>query len=135
MKRMLSLLLAFLSLASITHASKVLRYEPAVVRLRGNVSLQDFAGPPNFESVEHGDRLERVWILHLKESIRVVASPGDKLFFTQGNVKEVQILCREECMEKVSLSEGKELFLVGTLYAAHTGHHHKSLLMNVLSEK
>ncbi|MBC7690313.1 MAG: DUF4431 domain-containing protein [Methylotenera sp.] len=103
--------------------------------LSGIISHQDFAGPPHFESVANGDRLERAWILNLKERVCVVASPGDELFYTQDSVREVQILCQEACIKKVSISEGKELNLVGTLFSGHTGHHHKGVLMDVLSEK
>ncbi len=133
MKKVLIFILTLSSLASISHASEVLRYEPAVVTLRGTVTLQNFAGPPNYESVARGDRLERDWILHLNSSVRVLADPGDELFYTQDDVREVQLLCGGECRKAVHFSEGKELAVIGTLFSAHTGHHHKSVLMNVLS--
>jgi hypothetical protein len=136
MKTILIFILAALSnLPSPSHASEVLGYEPVVVSLRGTISLQDFAGPPNYENVARGDRLERAWILHLKNSVRVVATLGDELSYTQDDVREVQLLCGEDCGKKVYFSEGKEVTLVGTLFSAHTGHHHKGVLMNVLSEK
>ena len=60
----------------------LLPYEPSVVTLEGTVSLQNFAGPPNYEAVNRGDQLERAWILTLRSPVRVVARPNDELFST-----------------------------------------------------
>ena len=120
----------------ITARSEIpLKYEPSVVTLQGTLSLQDFAGPPNYKSVKAGDQLERAWILILNHSVRVVAPPEDELYYTQENVEEIQLVCLEECEKKFAFSAGGRATLVGTLFSAHTGHHHKSVLMNVQSGK
>lgn len=131
---MICALLAFLtvlSFSAISYSAEVLKYEPFIVRLRGTVLLQNFAGPPNYESVRQGDRLERHWILTLKNHIRVVASPDDELMQTQDNVKEIQLVCLAGCGERFSFSAGETVTLIGTLFSAHSGHHHKSVLMMV----
>lgn len=118
-----------------SYAAETLRYEPSVVTLQGTLSLRNFAGPPNYEDVKKGDRLERYWILTLKNPIRVVASPSDELFSTQENVEEIQLVCPEDCGKKFSFLSGKDATLTGTLFSAHSGHHHKNVLMTVKKRK
>ncbi len=124
-----------LNLGAMVHATETLKYEPAQVTLRGTLSLQDFAGPPNYENVRQGDQLERCWVLTLKRPLRVVAPPNAEFYYTQENVREVQLVCTEGCEKKFSLSVEEEVTLSGTLFPAHTGHHHKGVLMNVRNRK
>ena len=114
-----------------TETAPSLLYEPAVVTLEGTVSLQNFARPPTYEDVNGGDQLERAWILTLRNPVRVVACPNDELFFTQENVREVQLVCSDGCAETFLFSDGEEVALVGTLFSAHTLHHHRGVLMTV----
>lgn len=135
MKVVLLFSLMSLGFGTTAHSMEVLKYEPSVVTLRGTLSLQDFAGPPNYEDVKQGDRLERAWVLVLSTPIKVVASPDDELFYTQENVKEIQLVCSKQCDQQFALSVGRDATLVGTLFPAHTGHHHKGVLMNVQKRK
>ena len=48
-----------------------LKYEPEVVELVGKVKRHTFPGPPNYESVEQGDRPETYWVLCLSKPICV----------------------------------------------------------------
>ncbi|MEN9723473.1 MAG: hypothetical protein RJB38_1459 [Pseudomonadota bacterium] len=135
MKLALLAILMTLGLGASAHSMEALKYEPSVVTLRGTLSLQDFAGPPNYEDVKQGDRLERAWVLVLSSPVRVVASPDDELFYTQENVKEIQLVCFTGCGERFSFSSGETVTLSGTLFSAHSGHHHKGVLMTVNKRK
>ncbi|MBI5888124.1 MAG: hypothetical protein HZB82_05355 [Deltaproteobacteria bacterium] len=44
-------------------AEECLSYWPAKVRLTGTIVEKTFPGPPEFESIEKGDRPETRWIL------------------------------------------------------------------------
>ncbi len=134
-KPVLSLLISFLGFTSICRAEDIFKYEPSIVTLQGTVSLQSFAGSPAYESTAQGDRLEQSWVLTLRVPIHVVAPPGDELFYSQEGVREIQLICVQDCVRTVSFSEGKVMTLVGTLFPAHTGHHHKGVLMTVLTGK
>lgn len=116
------------------HAQESLLYEPTKVTLQGTLTVQNFAGPPNYDNIKKGDLPERAWILNLKNPVRVAES-GDELSYTQENVREIQLVCDRECGNEFSLKQGDEVALIGTLFAAHTGHHHKGVLMNVLSKR
>ena len=131
MKTIFLIVLASLGLALPTHSAETLKYEPYVVTLRGKLSLQEFPGPPGYESTAQGDKPERFWILTLSSPIRAVASPDDELMQTQDDVKEIQLVCFTGCNERFSFSIGKTVTLSGTLFSAHSGHHHKSVLMTV----
>ncbi len=135
MKKAFITLSIFLSGSVVSNAIETLHYEPVVVTLQGTLSLQDFAGPPNYEDIKKGDRLEQSWILTLKSPVRVEASAGDDLYYTQENIREIQLVCAKECGKKFSLSSGRKATLIGTLFSAHTGHHYKSVLMNVKRRK
>ncbi len=128
------LFLAVLS-SSLSRADEALKYEPAIVTLQGVLSLQDFAGPPNYESVARGDELERYWILTLPKSIQMLGSSDDSLLYPQDRVKEIQLVCSEGCGKDFSFVVGAKVTLVGTLYAAFSGHHHKGVLMKVQKVK
>lgn len=118
-----------LGLAS--HAADFLKYEPSVVTLRGKLLLQEFPGPPGYENIAHGDKREGIWILKLYKPVRVIALPGDELMESQDDVKEIQLVCLTGCKEKYSFYAGKTVKLSGTLFSAHSGHHHKNVLMTV----
>ena len=131
MKSTFTAILMCLCFGAVAHSAEVLKYEPSIVTLRGQLSLQEFPGPPGYESVVQGDKPERFWILTLNTPIRVIASPGDELMETQDNVKEIQLVCFTGCREQFSFSASETVMLSGSLFSAHSGHHHKNVLMTV----
>jgi hypothetical protein len=131
MKATFLIVLMSLGFPGLTYSAETLRYEPSAVNLRGKLLLQEFPGPPGYESIAQGDKSERFWILALMSPVRIVASPENELMETQENVKEVQLVCFTGCGERFSFSAGEVVTLSGTLFSAHSGHHHKSVLMTV----
>ena len=68
-------------------------YEASGVELSGQLRRRVFAGPPNYESIQSGDRPDTVWVLRLDRSICVRA---DSLHGSLRKVTEVQLFVPEE---------------------------------------
>lgn len=91
----------------------------AEIEISGSVALETFAGPPNFESIEKGDRPETYWILTSQSDICVegYSEPQTRfqLFSLKGPVK----------------IEEEEITIRGITMEGHTGHHHTNILIEV----
>ena len=92
-----------------------------------------FPGPPNYESIERGDKPEVLWWLVLSQPICMeedVKEPS--LSPAQKDIRKIQLVFRDaaayETHEKLV---GKTVVAKGTLFGAHTGHHHTGLLLTV----
>src|SRR3990172_8514693 len=72
----IALILGLLVSQSYASSRPVLTYEPAVVDLVGTLDLQTFPGPPNYESIQNDDELERHFYLKLDSPVDI--SPQDK---------------------------------------------------------
>lgn len=111
------------------------RYEPAVVELRGRLETRVYPGPPNYESVKKGDIAETIWLAQLPTPIKVLDDGKDPTSFneTEGNIKEVQLVIYQRKNEQtLEPLVGKTFRFTGTLFHAHTGHHHLKILMEVM---
>lgn len=86
------------------------------IRASGVVSLEEFAGPPNYESIKDGDALEKAWILTTSKNERfhLVVLEGEKMKFATLN----------RCV-------GKPVRVEGTVWPAETGHHRTPFLITV----
>ena len=95
--------------------------EQQEVELTGVVGFQIFPGPGNYCSIESGDGVERCWYLSV-ESARV---PQEWKFPDLRKEKVCIGWVDDENLidQKVTVR--------GTLFNAHTSHHHTSLLMDV----
>jgi hypothetical protein len=90
-----------------------------------------FPGPPNYQSVERGDRPEPGWVLHLEQPVSVVAAPGDAFNQTERNVRQMQMVLTAEQLRKYAPFVNRRVRAAGTLFHAHTGHHHTPVLLAV----
>ena len=111
-----------------------LDYEPSSVTLKGTIKRKVFPGPPNYESVRNGDEPESMWVLHLARTICVNASAD---WEAEKDVAVVQLVFPEgqkQYAKYRSLLNGKAV-AIGTLFHAHTGHHHTRLLLTVTRMK
>lgn len=106
-------------------------YWPAVVELKGKLGIKTFFGPPNFGENPETDSKERSWILSLDKPINVrgQTSPDPGLNDSVENVRELQLVLPKPHRELI----GKKVIVKGTLFHAHTGHHHTDVLMDVQS--
>ena len=125
-----ALLLLLLGFGTTSMAAEpCLTYEPSVVMLSGTVAVKVFPGPPNFESVENGDRAERTFVLQLVHSICI--SGRDSLNNGPvGNIREIQlVLPSTSTSQFVPLAQ---IRVKGKLFGRHSGHHKTSVIMEVL---
>ena len=108
-----------------------LDYWPAVVELEGKLGIKTFFGPPNFGENPETDSKERSWILSLNKPIKVrgITDPDPVLSIPTENVQNLQLVLPKPYEEWL----GKKVVVRGTLFHAHTGHHHTDVLMDVLS--
>jgi hypothetical protein len=107
-------LLAFIILACIAMAES----GEKPIRACGTVTLEEFAGPPNYESIKDGDALEKAWILTTSTKERfhlVVLEDEEKKFATL-----------RRCV-------GKRVRIDVTVWPAETGHHRTPFLITVFS--
>ena len=109
--------------------SACLSYEPTEVTLVGVVNFKMFAGPPNYESIASGDRAERVVLLELKEPICVRGKSPDLINEPRDGITTVQLVIMSS--SPVTLVEGRNVAVTGTLFGSHTGHHRTPVLLRV----
>lgn len=105
------------------------RYAPVSVTLSGKLERMTFPGRPNFESVAEGDEAETGFYLLLSKKLCVDGDKDAADSYPQSGVGLIQLVLDKEGYEKLLPSLGRNVTLEGTLYAAHTGHHHAPVLM------
>jgi len=115
-----------LLLLTMSQDQKCVSYEPDQVVLTGTIRRHTFPGPPNFESIAKGDRPETYWLLHLEQPICVSASSQ---WEAEAGVSDVQLIITKYDKTLV----GRKVVATGTLFQAHTGHHHTPVLLTVSS--
>ncbi len=122
-----------LDCAQPSHQLKTLFYEPEEIEVSGLLHETIYPGPPEYMSVEMGDHPEKVVILTLKEPINVAIKDGkeldDDFNEPEKGVRELQVVFSDS--EPSTLQMKKEITVKGTLYHAHTAHHHRRVLMMI----
>ena len=130
------LTLPFLAFADEARAEECLSYEPVKVRLIGTIVEKTFPGPPEFESIEKGDRPETALILKLKRPVCVKGNPEDELNSeTEKNVGDLHLVIHGGEYVRYRRFVTKQVVAEGTLFHAITGHHHTKVLMEVINIK
>ena len=100
----------------------------ARVTVSGNLKLQIFPGPPNYESVAGGDEEERTFIIELPRTACIkdggdFADPSQRFMAVHVSANE------ERLMAVLRASVGRHVTVSGEGFAAHTGHHHAPLVV------
>jgi len=109
---------------------RCLSYEPPAVTLTGRITRKTFPGRPNYESIKKGDEPETYWILHLTQP--VCLNGGESPDVPEKYVSDMQLVfMSEQPYVRYRKLFGKRVVISGTLYHAHTGHHHTSVLITV----
>jgi hypothetical protein len=129
MKTILVVSLLSLLLLTTSVAAQCLEYQPKTVHLSGKLVREIHPGPPNYENIRKGDKAETIWVLRLSLPICVVAM--DDINVREDNQKEVQLDLAAEQFKKYRKLIGQKVFATGFLFHAHTGHHHKRLLLTL----
>lgn len=97
------------------------------VTVSGRLTVQLFAGPPNYESVAAGDTEERAYILELSERICV----DDKEGFADPTVTidRAHISADQRLIPTLASAIGHSVTVSGEGFGAHTGHHRAPLVI------
>ena len=93
----------------------------------GRLTVQLFAGPPNYESIAAGDAEERALILELPERECVV---GDDFIESGSTFDRVHVSSMDDALlDVLAASVGREVKIEGEAFGSHTGHHHAPLVL------
>src|SRR5690606_39624115 len=113
-----------------THQTRTVLYEPNITELKGTLYQKTYPGPPEYSSVEAGDTPETVLILALTEPVDVQPADAKEEPFNQPEigVREVHISFFDS--EPPEELWNQEIIVQGTLFSAHTGHHHRRVVMS-----
>lgn len=105
------------------------------VSLNGKLVRETHPGRPNYESIKDGDEEETGFYLHLDTPIctyeRSEDEPDER---AMDNVVRVQLILDSAGYAFWRPRLGQKVNVLGSLTAAHTGHHHAPLLLYVEGE-
>ena len=111
-----------------------LSYEPSVVALHGVLIRKTFAGPPNYSDIRKGDKAETSLFLNLDWPVCVNVDKSEPdLNPSRKNISRVQLVLEVGTYGRYGALLGKTVLATGTLFGAHTGHHHTPVLLTVNS--
>jgi hypothetical protein len=112
-------------------AQKCLTYGPAVT-LTGTLTSHVFPGPPNYESIKHGDRKETAIILTLAKPVCASGDDPNGFDVSYSALRDMQLVIRNDADWKIVHRQmGKHVTVTGTLFGASTGHHRTKVLIDV----
>jgi len=110
-----------------------------LVTLKGKLVLRLFPGPPEYTSIEKGDRADYCWMLHVNEEFFKIATTTPvsepcsdlKSIMEWSNHDEIYLSLEETMTDFCCDHESKEITVQGYLFHAHTAHHYSPILMDV----
>jgi len=110
-----------------------LKYEPEVVELVGKIKRHTFPGPPNYESVKQGDRPETYWVLCLPRAICVEPAANSPKHNSSPEFGISQLQLTQVDYTRYRKLLGKKVRAKGRLTHAITGHHHTTVMLELVS--
>jgi hypothetical protein len=124
-----------LMLISLPILPECLQYEPASNNLCGKIVRLTYPGPPNYESVKAGDLPETYWYLFLDNAVCVAQAPADDVNVSEKSIREIQLVLSDKQYQEYKSLIGKRACVVGSLFHAISGHHHRAVLLTVKEMK
>lgn len=101
--------------------------------LRGTLSSETFAGPPDYESIASGDSAETYFFITLLAPVCVSAGSSDLEPAIQ-SLQRIQLIFESDAAQKSydSLRPhlGELIECRGVLLGSHTGHHHSEVMLD-----
>lgn len=129
MKIFVSVVILYLCFSHLSFgAVPCLHYAGEPVTLSGQVTLKTFYGPPNYGENPGSDSRETQAILVLSKPICVGANP---ITYEEEEKNQREITLVPSKAIELSMYAGKKATLQGTLFHAHTAHHHTAVLMQI----
>lgn len=120
---------AALLLATRVCLGDCLAWSPQLVSLQGTVARETHPGPPDYESIEAGDKPEVYWFLTLDTPICVSGVSDLGVAQDEYDVAKVQLLLTSEQFDSFRDLLDRAVVASGKLVAAETGHHHTKVLL------
>lgn len=110
-----------------------------LVTLSGKLTLKLFPGPPEYSSIEDGDRADYCWVLELDRTSFLLAlkTPVKELaldladILKRADANGVMLGIDEEMGSNCSRHKDQQVAVKGSLFHAHTAHHYTPMLMEV----
>lgn len=101
--------------------------------LTGTISMETFPGLPNYESIKAGDEPETYWILTTDQPYcgegEDFSNEGQKI--TEKNETRFQLVLTADQYKEWNALLSKKVSVEGSMFLAHTGHHHTPMLIEV----
>jgi hypothetical protein len=126
---------AYVGTCSAQAKRRVLKYEPSNVTLTGRPVSRTFYGPPGYGEDPKTDSRESQYILILDPPVDVAGDPNEPMYAPERRVTRVTLVVFDFKAHPVKPLLGHRVEVRGTLYHAHTGHHHTRVLIQVTSIK
>jgi len=106
--------------------------EEEEIVVHGQLSRETFAGPPNYESVQKGDKAETYWIITIPDPITFcpLADPNGAPH-PVGSVNRFQLVLTADQPGLRQALIARHAHVKGRIFVAHTGHHHTAALIQV----
>jgi hypothetical protein len=114
-------------------AGECLDYEPAIVTIRGSVSLMPAYGPPGFgEDPEHDAREDYLALTFNPPACTKVGLNSLMENVAEADIRAIQLVFRNgEEFQQAKQWIGETIAVTGSLYHGFTGHHHTAVLLKV----
>ena len=106
----------------------------SAIQVDGNLARKTFPGPPNYSSVEDGDKPETYWILTAETPRCLVSQSMEDLtqyFLAVPDATRFQLRLTSQQYKKHRDLLGSNVSVNGTLERFMTGHHHGDALIKV----
>jgi hypothetical protein len=96
----------------------------------GALSRETSPGPPNYESIDKGDKPETYWVLTTRDPITFCPLPaGNGKPHPVGSVDRLQLVLATEQPGLQQALIARYAVVRGKIFVAHTGHHHTAALV------
>jgi hypothetical protein len=114
-------------------------FPESLITISGILSRKQFPGPPEYSSIDDGDRVDHCWVLELDKTSFLLAlnTPVKELgldfrdILRWKNSSEVMLVLNDEVEKACRMYEGLRVYVVGYLFHAHTVHHYTPMLLDV----
>lgn len=102
----------------------------APVSFEGRLERRIFAGPPNYDSIRRGDRPEPAYILTLDR--RICIDDGGQFADLNNRFNQIQLFSGNgRLTARLRAGVGHRVRITSDGFAANTGHHHASLVVDI----
>ncbi|SET60733.1 hypothetical protein [Thorsellia anophelis] len=98
--------------------------ELSEIKLEGKLIIQTYPGPPNYESIEEGDRRMDVWVLHLDKPVSCIQlverdNNGELMEFDGGSF--IRIIAYDDTNLDLTPYENQHITIKGRIRARQAG--------------